>query len=506
MATTFASENPGADPGPGPTEFDRPERSLDPEDWDAMRALGVRMLDDAMTYMQTVGERPVWRRPDAAALDSYREPLPATGTSPERIYEEFQRHILPFLIGNAHPRFWGWVTGTGTPLGMLADMFASATNAHAAFGDQSATHVERQVIGWFTKLFGLPPSAGGLLVSSGSTANLTCLTAARDAMVPELLQDGVGAGGAPCVVYASDEVHNSVDKAVGIIGLGRRNLRRVATDDDYRIIPAELERAIARDRAAGLRPVCIIATAGTVNSGAIDDLGALARIARREGLWLHVDAAFGAALGVSRRLRHLLDGIEYADSIAFDFHKWFYVPYDVGCALVRDEAHLRDSFSPPASYLAKLDRGIVGGGVSYGGLGADLSRRFRALKVWMSLKEHGADRYGEQIEQNVAQASYLAGIIGARPELELAAPVPLNVVCFRYVGDRSPDTDWNRVNREILMRLQERGIAAPSSTVLDGKFAIRAAITNHRSTRRDFDMLVDAAVEIGRELDSSQTR
>jgi glutamate/tyrosine decarboxylase-like PLP-dependent enzyme len=506
MATTFPNEHSRAGSGPVRIEIDRPERSLDPEDWEAMRALGARMLDDAMTYMQTVGEGPVWRRPDAAALDFYREPLPLTGTSPERIYEEFKRHILPFLIGNAHPRFWGWVTGTGTPLGMLADLLASATNAHAAFGDQSATHVERQVIGWFARLFGLPPSAGGLLVSSGSAANLTCLTAARDAMVPELLEDGVGARVAPCVVYASDEVHNSVDKAVGIIGLGRRNLRRVATDDDYRIIPAELERAIADDRAAGRRPVCIIATAGTVNTGAIDDLSALARIARREGVWLHVDAAFGAALGVSRRLRHLLDGIEYADSIAFDFHKWFYVPYDVGCVLVRDEAHLRDSFSPPASYLAKLDRGIVGGGVSYGGLGADLSRRFRALKVWMSLKEHGADRYGEQIEQNVAQASYLAGLIGARPDLELAAPVPLNIVCFRYVGDRSPATDWNWVNREILMRIQERGIAAPSSTVLDGEFAIRVAITNHRSTRRDFDMLVDAVVGIGRELDSSGPR
>jgi glutamate/tyrosine decarboxylase-like PLP-dependent enzyme len=266
---------------------------------------------------------------DAAALDSYREPLPLRGTSPEQIYEEFQRHILPFLIGNAHPRFWGWVTGTGTPLGMLADMLASGTNAHAAFGDQSATHVERQVIGWFTRLFGLPANAGGLLVSSGSTANLTCLTAARDAMVPEFLQDGGSASAAPCVIYASDEVHNSVDKAVGIIGLGRRNLRRVATDDDYCIIPAELERAIADDRAAGRRPICIIATAGTVNTGATDDLQALGRIARREGLWLHVDGAFGAALAVrtgfatswtasSSRLHRVR------------FHKWFYVPYDVG--------------------------------------------------------------------------------------------------------------------------------------------------------------------------------
>ena len=478
------------------------ERSLDPTDWDAMRALGHRMLDDVMVHLQTIGERPVWQPPDAAAREAYGAPMPTTPSDPAGIYAEYQRHILPYLIGNAHPRFWGWVTGTGTPLGMLADMLASGTNAHAAFGDQSATHIERQVIGWFTTLFGMPPSSGGLLVSSGSTANITGLTTARDAMVPELLQDGPpSTRGVPCVVYASHEVHNSVDKAIGMMGLGRRNLRRIETDDEYRIVPAALERAIAEDRAAGRRPICIIGTAGTVNTGATDDLEALARIARRERLWLHVDGAFGASLIVSSKLRHRLTGIEHADSIAFDFHKWFYVPYDVGCVLVRDARHLRDSFSPPANYLAGLDRGIVGGdAVSYGSLGADLSRRFRALKVWMSFKEHGADRYGEQIEQNVAQAAYLAALVDREPELELAAPVPLNVVCFRYVGGRDAGRDEDAVNRELLMRLQESGIAAPSSTVLDSRFAIRVAITNHRSRRADFDMLVEAVLSIGREI------
>ena len=495
----MSSTLPHTDPiSPLAGHEDQPERSLDPESWDAMRALGHRMIDDVMTYLERIGDAPVWRKPSAEAMDAYRAPLPMSATSPERIYDEYREHVLPFVIGNGHPRFWGWVTGTGTPLGMLADLLASGVNAHAAFGDQSGTHLERQVIGWFTELFGMPASSGGLLVSSGSTANLTGLIAARDAMVPEFLHDG--ASGTQCVVYASDEVHNSVDKAIGIIGLGRRNLRRVATDDDYRIIPAALERAIAEDRAAGRKPICIIATAGTVNTGAVDDLEALAAIARRERLWFHVDGAFGASLIVSRRLRHLLRGIEHADSIAFDFHKWFYVPYDVGCVLVRDEAHLRAAFSPPASYLAKLDRGIVGGGVSYGGLGLDLSRRFRALKVWMSLKEHGADRYGEQIEQNVAQAQYLAGLVAREPELELAAPVPLNVVCFRYAPAGVTGEEKDALNREVLMRLQERGIAAPSSTVLDGRFAIRAAITNHRSTRADFDILVRAVLDIGREL------
>jgi glutamate/tyrosine decarboxylase-like PLP-dependent enzyme len=501
---TALPESPRADASPAANRADDhpAERSLDPADWSGMRALGHRMLDDLMTHLETIGERPVWQPPTAAARAAYREPMPRTGSDPERIYGEYQQHILPHLIGNAHPRFWGWVTGTGTPLGMLADLLASGTNALAAFGDQSATHIERQVIGWFTNLFGLPSSAGGLLVSSGSMANFTSLTSARDAMVPELLMDGPSStGGVPFVVYASEEVHNSVDKAVGMLGLGRRNLRRVETDDDYRIIPAALERAIAEDRAAGRRPICIIATAGTVNTGAIDDLEALSRIARRERLWLHVDGAFGASLGVSGRLRHLLAGIEHADSIAFDFHKWFYVPYDVGCVLVRDARHLRDSFSPPATYLVPFDRGVVGGdAISYGSLGVDLSRRFRALKVWMSLKEHGTDRYAAQIEQNVAQAAYLADAIAREPELELAAPVPLNIVCFRYIGGRDVGLGDDEVNREVLMRLQERGIAIPSSTVLDGRFVIRAAITNHRSRRSDFDTLVGAVLAIGREI------
>src|SRR5688572_10737900 len=328
------------------------ERSLDPESWPAMRALGHRMLDDVMTYLETIAERPVWQKPTTAALEAYRAPIPMAATSPESVYDEYLEHILPFVMGNGHPRFWGWVTGTGTPLGMLADMLASGVNVHAAFGDQAATHIERQVIGWFTNLFGLPSTAGGLLVSSGSTANLTALTAARDATVPQFVQDGgVSMEGTPCVVYASDEVHNSVDKSIGMIGLGRRNLRRIETDDEYRIVPAALERAIAEDRAAGRRPICIVATAGTVNTGATDDLEELALIARREKLWFHVDGAFGASLAVSPRFKHLLRGIEHADSIAFDFHKWFYVPYDVGCVLVRDQERLRASFSPPATYL-----------------------------------------------------------------------------------------------------------------------------------------------------------
>jgi len=275
-------------------------------------------------------------------------------------------------------------------------------------------------------------------------------------------------------------------------------------DADFRVDLSLLERAIAEDRAAGRRPFCVVGNAGTVNTGAIDDLGALADLCRRERLWLHVDGAFGALAAISDRLRPLVRGMEAADSIAFDLHKWLYMPYDVGCVLVRDpEAHRRP-FATRASYLARLERGAAPNDHDPGSLGPELSREFRGLKVWMLLKEHGLAKFARLIEQNVDQAAYLAGLVRRHPELELLAPVPLNIVCLRYrgqesgVGDQGQELD--EVNREILMRLQERGIAVPSATVLAGKFAIRVAITNHRSTRSDFDLLVSSVVELGREV------
>jgi glutamate/tyrosine decarboxylase-like PLP-dependent enzyme len=248
----------------------------------------------------------------------------------------------------------------------------------------------------------------------------------------------------------------------------------------------------------------VVGNAGTVNTGAVDDLASLAELCRRERLWFHVDGAFGALAALSERLRPLVRGMESADSIAFDLHKWMYMPYDVGCVLVRDpEAHRRP-FATGASYLARLPRGAAPNDHDPGSLGPELSREFRGLKVWLLLKEHGIAKFARLIEQNVAQAKYLAGLVHRHAELELLAPVPLNIVCLRYrgqgAGSRGQGDELDALNREILMRLQERGIAVPSATVLDGKFAIRVAITNHRSVTSDFDLLVEKVVEIGREV------
>jgi len=264
-------------------------------------------------------------------------------------------------------------------------------------------------------------------------------------------------------------------------------------------LPALRER-ISADKAAGYRPICIVGNAGTVNTGATDDLRALAGVSREEGLWFHVDGAFGALAALVPDLRHLVAGLDQADSVAFDLHKWLYMPYEVGCTLVRDQQAHRATFNVTPAYLASFDRGIAAGGFPFAERGVQLSRGFRALKVWMSFKTHGTDAFARLIHQNVRQAHYLAGLVTKHPLLELLAPAPLNVVCFRVKLPGKTDAELNALNQEILLRLQESGIAVPSQTLLDGRFAIRVAVTNHRSRREDFDLLVQSVVDISSAL------
>ncbi|HEX8695782.1 MAG TPA: pyridoxal-dependent decarboxylase [Longimicrobium sp.] len=476
----------------------RPEEGLDPDDWDALRALAHRMVDDVVDFHASVGGRPAWQPvPPEARAEIGREP-PAEGVGAEAAYERFRRLVQPYPFGNVHPRAWGWVNGTGTTLGALAEMLGAAMNPNAWGGEQSAAYVEAEVIEWARRAFGFPAEATGLLVSGGSMANFVALAAAREARGgPAVSESGVHALDAQLVVYASEQTHNSVDKAVGLLGIGWRGLRKIPTDAQYRVDLAELEAAVAEDRAAGRRPVAVVGNAGTVNSGAIDDLEGLADFCAEQGLWLHVDGAFGAMAALSPALRPLVAGLERADSLAFDLHKWMYVPIEAGCVLVRDaEAHRRP-FSPGAAYLAMGDRGPASGPANYSMLGMQLTRGFRALKVWMSLQAHGTDVYGRLVEQNVRQARALEERVRAHLRLELMAPVPLNVVCFRY---RTPGLDaaaLDAFNRELLARVQESGAAVPSSTVIGGGFAMRVAITNHRTRLPDLDLLVEAVARLG---------
>lgn len=475
------------------------ELTLDPKNWDELRGLGHRMLDDMFDYLASVRERPVWQPFPAAVRARLNEPLPQAPQPAAAVYAQFQRDVLPYPAGNIHPRFWGWVIGTGTPLAMLADMLASGMNPQTAGIQESGRFVEEQVLAWLSQLMGFPKGSSGLLLSGGSMANFVALAVARQAKAGfDVRETGHQGHGLPTlVVYASTETHSSVRKAIELMGLGRRNLRLIPVDDEYRIDVEALREAIDADRRAGRRPICVVGNAATVNTGAIDDLPALADVCAEEQLWFHVDGAFGALLKLSPALAPLVTGLERADSVAFDLHKWGYLPYEVGCTLVRHPDVHRETFAVAPSYLGATARGPAAGGVLFADLGVQLSRGFRALKVWMALKTYGVDLLGQMIAQNVAQAKYLADLVDAHPRLERLASAPVNIVCFRYRSPETSEASLNAFNQEVLNRVQESGVALPSHTVLHGKFAIRVAITNQRSRREDFDILVDAVVRTG---------
>lgn len=301
-------------------------------------------------------------------------------------------------------------------------------------------------------------------------------------------------------MYASTETHSSVQKAVELLGLGDDALHKIPVNDQFEIDITALEAAIAEDRAAGRMPFCVVGNAGTVNTGAIDDLASLAELCRREKLWFHVDGAFGAIAALDPEYRARLRGMEQADSLAFDLHKWMYLPYEAGCVLVRHpEAH-RATFSLTPGYLTHATRGTAAGDLWFSELGPQLSRGFRALKVWMCIKEHGLDRFAELVRGNIAQARHLASLVEREPELELLAPVPLNIVCYRYRAAGLDEDALNELNAELLIRLQESGVAVPSNAMLNGRYALRVANTNYRSTSEDFDLLVRETVRVGRRL------
>jgi glutamate/tyrosine decarboxylase-like PLP-dependent enzyme len=467
--------------------------TLDPADWPEFRAQAHRMLDDILDYQEHIRERPVWQPIPEAARAKFREPLPRQPAALAEAHQSFMRDILPYAVGNAHPGFMGWVHGGGTPVGMLAEMLAAGLNANLGGRDQIPIEVERQVARWAAELFGFPDTAAGLFVTGASMANFIAVVTARTAALGQgSRRRGVADYGRRLAAYASAAAHGCIPKAMEMAGLGSDALRKIPVDARHRMQPTALEQAIAADREAGLAPFLLIGTAGTVDTGAIDDLTALADIAAKAGLWFHVDGAYGALAMLAPELAPRLAGIERADSIACDFHKWGQAPYDAGFILTRDAARALDAFASPAAYLRRENRGMAAGSPWPCDFGPDLSRGFRALKAWFTLKVYGTERLGRMIAGTCALARELARRIEASPELELSAPVALNIVCFRY---RCPDSD--RINAAIAADLQESGIAAPSTTTLDGRLALRAALVNHRTTRDDLDALLKATLAFG---------
>lgn len=451
------------------------------------------MLDDILDYIENIRERPVWQPIPDSVRARFHAAVPAGPTDLAAVHDEFMRHILPYATGNSHPGFMGWVHGGGNVPGMLAEMLAAGLNANLGGRDHVPIEVERQIVHWLRQLFEFPSTATGLFVTGTSMANLLGVLIARTRELGvDVRRKGMASSDKRLIAYASAAAHGCIAQAMDLSGLGIDALRVIATNDCHQIDVDALNRTIAQDRNAGLTPFLVIGTAGTVDTGAIDDLAALARLASHEKLWFHVDGAIGALAIMAPDIAPRLAGIQQADSIALDFHKWGQVPYDAGFILVRDGTLHRDTFASPAAYLRRETRGLAAGSQWPCDFGPDLSRGFRALKTWFTFKVYGTEALGAMISRTCELARYLEIRIATSRELELLAPVVLNIVCFRYRGE-----DPDRLNAKIVADLHESGIAAPSTTTIGNRLAIRAAIVNHRTEPRDIDALLKAVSKSG---------
>ncbi len=459
------------------------QSTLDPADWAAFEAQAHRLLSQAIAQMATGGEGPVWRPFPEEMQADMRADLPVGGVGQAAVAAQLAR-LLPYGVGNTHPRFFGWVHGSGGAASLLAELTAAAMNANLGGRDHAAVYVEKQVVAWVRQMFSFPNGASGLVVSGTSMATIIALKVARDA---RLKARASGVGAHRLVGYASDQAHNCVARAFDMLGLGSDALRAVPVNAAFEMDITALEAMMATDSAAGYEPFLLVGTAGSVNVGAFDNLAALADIAAAQGLWLHVDGAFGAAGVLSDVLRPRLAGLERADSVAFDFHKWLHVNYDAGFVLLRDEALHRAAFEGAPDYLASTDRGLAAGRPWPVDYGPELSRGFRALKIWAQITALGTEALGAAISKNCAQAQTLATLVDSHPKLERMAPVASSVVVFRHIGS-------DALNEEIVVRLHESGLAVPSITTVNGRRAIRVNITNHRTQEADLAALVAGVI------------
>jgi len=476
------------------------EETLDPADWEALRGLALRIVGDAVDYTRDVRERPLWKEMPASVQASFTEPLPREPQQLEQVYASITANLMPHPMGNIHPRFWMWYMGAGNFTSALGDFLAAIDGSNLGGGNMAAGQIDRQVTGWIRDMMGFPETASGTLVTGGSMANIIGLMAARNAMAGvDLRQYGVDAMPQPLQFYASDQVHSCHFKAMNLLGLGKGSLCKVPSDDQFCLDIDALKERIRFDRDQGIKPACVIATAGTTNTGSIDDLSAIADLCAAEGLWMHVDGCIGALISIAPDNRHLVAGIERADSLALDLHKGLHASFDVGCALVRDRQQHRLTFAEDAEYLQKTSRGIAAAEFLHD-YNLDTSRGFRALKIWMMLKEHGIEKFGRLIDQGIAQARYLTERITLEPMLELMAPTVTDVVCFRYNPGGLDEGALRVLNIEIMLCLQEAGIAAVSDTTIHGHHCLRVAICNHRTRRTDLDLLVQETLRIGGNL------
>lgn len=483
----------------GPSTAGFPEWSAD-----EIRTFGYRVVDLIAEHLAGQPSRPVFRPVPAVLAEEFlSEPAPHHGLDAESILAEFLERVEPFPFGNGHPRFYGWVNSPPTPIGIFAEALATAMNPSCAGGNHAAIYVERLVLEWFKTLTGLPSDSMGLLVSGGSMATLTALAVARQRAASDARTAGLQGRTARLAVYQGSEGHSCIQKAVELLGIGSQYLRRIRHDRSRRLDVEALEKTIRSDLDSGIVPMAVIASAGTVNTGAIDPLAQIADVCSRFGIWMHVDGAYGAPAMMTDEFREELAPLARADSIALDPHKWLYVPVEAGLLLVRDASLMHDTFSLVPAYLRTTgSSGSITGPPWFSEYGFQQTRAFRALKVWMALKHHGLEGYRAAIEHDIGLARYLASQILRSVDFELAEPQSLSVVCFRYAppGLRARKDTVDALNSRLVEAIQTGGRAFVSSTSLDGRFWLRACVVNYRARQEDMDALLTIAREAGEAL------
>ncbi|MCU1264293.1 MAG: Pyridoxal-dependent decarboxylase [Acidobacteria bacterium] len=478
----------------------------------AMQELATQTTALVLDYFARISQLPVF--PETSAGTTLRRlgaELPVEGEPIEKLLNDC-RAMFDASRHNGHPRFFGYVASPANAPGAFADLISSALNANVTSwrSGPAATEVERLVVRWLGSLTGFSDKAQGLLTSGGSLANLTAILIAQRARSDtDASRTGLWNSQTPMTIYASDQIHMSIPKAADVLGLGRNQVRIIASDDRFRIDIRDLRARLEHDARNNLKPFCVVASAGTVNTGAVDALHAVAAVAREFGLWFHIDGAYGALAAMDQGKRPLFKGIELADSISLDCHKWLYTPLDAGCLLFRDETTARAAFAANEADYIKVHEQEPEESFAFWDHGIELSRRFRALKIWMTLRYYGSRKISEAISEDLALAQYLAQQISAAEDFELLAPVELSICCFRYVPraaraklDSASESELEQINSEldelntrIMNTVQRGGEAYISNATVNGKFALRACITNFRTTRADLDALLDIVRE-----------
>src|SRR5215470_10844545 len=461
---------------------------------DEMRSLGYRIVDQIVEHFETLANKPVTHVSPRVELEAeLREPLPEGPTPIDALLDQLQRVVWPNIGNVIHPRFFAFIPSPSNFVSVMADALAAGFNPFAGnwLEGSGPAQIELVTIDWLRDMCGLPETAGGLFVSGGSMANLTALAAARRAML-----DGRGD---EAVIYFSDQTHNSVEKALRVLGFARGQIRALPSDEDFRLPVESLRRAVAEDRADGKLPFCVIANAGTTNTGAVDPLDQLANLCERENLWFHIDGAYGAAACLSERGRKLLAGIERADSLSLDPHKWLFQPFEIGCVLLRDARILKKTFRAMAGILEDTKRAEEEE-INYYDYGVQLTRGFRALKLWLSIKSFGAAAFRGAINCGFEMAEFAEGVLRQSDRWRICAPATMGIVTFRYAAEGRSEDEINEIHRRMVEMMSEDGFAFANSTALRGQTVMRLCTINPRATEEDVRATIDQLEQFGREL------